>query len=173
MLAAVWPAATTGRESRASVSLSAGGHRGTLRQAGFRAQIRAAGMSGFLPLDRIVPPRMGICSGRRGAARVSGVVHVLDVMRLGLLAVLLVGLLATTPVTCICAPSDHGGMSIHPIFPHTHPSEVGQAGHEHVHEHHHHAADPALSHDDDEPLVSLRPQLERRSSNPNGGKARL
>ncbi|MFN8632980.1 MAG: hypothetical protein U0893_03930 [Chloroflexota bacterium] len=50
-------------------------------------------------------------------------------LRIGLIAVLLVGLAVTTPVVCICAPSDHVGIAVHPLFPHTHESDIPHPGH--------------------------------------------
>lgn len=58
-------------------------------------------------------------------------------LRAGLIAILLVGLTVTTPVTCVCAPAEHGGMAIHPLFPHTHPSDAAD------HEPHHASATSA------------------------------
>lgn len=96
-----------------------------------------------------------VCSGQRATARVMGVVGPFGIMRLGLLVMLLAGLTATTPVTCVCVPSDHGDMSIHPIFPHTHPSDVRHASQDH----HAHTDQPVWDFRDGEPVPELRAQL--------------
>jgi hypothetical protein len=38
--------------------------------------------------------------------------------------VLLGGLTSSVPVTCMCLESQHMGIAIHPIFPHSHPDEA-------------------------------------------------
>ncbi|MFN8632946.1 MAG: hypothetical protein U0893_03760 [Chloroflexota bacterium] len=76
-------------------------------------------------------------------------------VRIGLLVVLLIGLAATAPVSCVCVPSDHGDMSVHPIFPHTHPSDIGHADQAH----HHPSQQPVSGTQDGEPLPSLQTEV--------------
>lgn len=95
-----------------------------------------------------------VCSTERATARVIGVVRLTDVIRLGLFVVLLVGLAVTAPVTCVCVPSDHGDLSIHPIFAHAHPSDVGHSDQGH----HHPSQEPASDFEDGQPLPSVRSQ---------------
>ena len=40
--------------------------------------------------------------------------------RIGLIIVLLLGLVISTPVVCVCGPADHGGQALHSLLPHTH-----------------------------------------------------
>jgi hypothetical protein len=40
------------------------------------------------------------------------------------------GLITSTPVNCLCAPTDHLGLAIHSLVPHTHASDVYQTRHE-------------------------------------------
>jgi hypothetical protein len=35
---------------------------------------------------------------------------------------LLVGLVSTTPVNCLCGPNQHLGHAVHPLLPHDHPN---------------------------------------------------
>jgi len=50
--------------------------------------------------------------------------------RLFLVAVLLFGLVMTTPVLCVCDPDDHGGMALHSLLPHAHgPADAAQHPH--------------------------------------------
>ncbi|MCC7369462.1 MAG: hypothetical protein IT306_13625 [Chloroflexi bacterium] len=58
--------------------------------------------------------------------------------RASFVAVLLVGLVFTTPVVCVCGPGDHGGQALHSLLPHSHehvasastyPAEAGPHQH--------------------------------------------
>ncbi|MGE3270254.1 MAG: hypothetical protein AB7P40_15990 [Chloroflexota bacterium] len=40
--------------------------------------------------------------------------------RLGVVVVLLLGLVISTPVSCVCGPADHGDLALHSLLPHTH-----------------------------------------------------
>lgn len=79
-----------------------------------------------------------------------------------MIAVLLVGLAVTTPVVCICMPSDHAGVAIHPLFPHTHPSDAGRTGHDD----HDSAHGASLDVQDGKPLPSVRAEAGSGAASP-------
>ena len=79
-----------------------------------------------------------------------------------MIAVLLVGLAVTTPVVCICVPSDHAGVAIHPLFPHTHPSDIGAT----ASDDHDDAHGSARDFQDGKPLPSLRAEAGSGAASP-------
>ena len=88
--------------------------------------------------------------------------------RLGLVVILALGLVITTPVVCVCGPTDHGGQALHSLLPHSHDHPSATAAHAHLAEPSREqqvgeelgAADalPADSRPDDAPPPSMRAQ---------------
>ncbi|MCC6176979.1 MAG: hypothetical protein IT305_16840 [Chloroflexi bacterium] len=89
-----------------------------------------------------------------------------------ILALLIVaGLSVSAPVSCWCVPDDHLGQVLHPVFPHSHGSEVG-AEHTHgLHTHglHRHGVAELSGDLSEPPPQDIRDQRAGRAANVESG----